>query len=139
MDNENNILNQEMVDKIVSEVSKKMKTKSTGSWMSKLLDKDNEKVSSSNFYLISVTIVGLLLLIVPMIVLIIEAIYNHTVATDLNGMAAYIASVATLFATGGVVKGWINYNDNKTKRTQIEHNSSCCEESECQINEDSNN
>ena len=34
--------------------------------------------------------------------------------TDLSGMAAYIGSVAGLFATGGVVKGWISYNDSKT-------------------------
>ena len=109
------INNTEIIDKITNEVTKKLKNKSTGSWFSKLLDKDNNKVSSSNFYLISVTVVGLLLLIVPMIVLIIEAICNHTVATDLNGMAAYIVSVSTLFATGGIVKGWINSSDNKAK------------------------
>jgi hypothetical protein len=83
-------------------------------WWKRLLDKNDTTVSSSSFYLVSVTLVGLLLLFVPMIVLIIEVIYNHTVATDLNGMAAYIASVAGLFASGGIVKGWISYNDSKT-------------------------
>ena len=109
------INNTEITDKITNEVTKKLNNKSTASQLSTLLDKDNNKVSSSNFYLISVTVVGLLLLIVPMIVLIIEAICNHTVTTDLNGMAAYIVSVSTLFATGGIVKGWINSSDNKAK------------------------
>lgn len=83
-------------------------------WWKRLLNKNDTSVSSSSFYLVAVTIVGLLLLLVPMIVLVIEVIYNHTIQTDLSGMAAYIGSVAGLFATGGVVKGWISYNDSKT-------------------------
>ncbi len=83
-------------------------------WWKRLLDKNDSSVSSSSFYLVAVTLVGLLLLIVPMIVLCIEVWFNHTIQTDLNGMAAYIAAVAGLFATGGVVKGWISYNDSKT-------------------------
>lgn len=90
------------------------KIEKNNGWWKRLLDKNDTTVSSSSFYLVSVTLVGLLLLFVPMVVLIIEVIYNHTVATDLNGMAAYIASVAGLFASGGIVKGWISYNDSKT-------------------------
>lgn len=96
-------------------------------WWKKLLDKNDTTVSSSSFYLISVTIVGLLLLLVPMIVLIVEVIFNHTVQTDLNGMAAYITSVAALFATGGIVKGWISYNDSKTNIEKYKHENSDCE------------
>lgn len=96
-------------------------------WWKKLLDKNDTTVSSSSFYLVSVTIVGLLLLLVPMIVLVIEVIYNHTVQTDLNGMAAYITSVAALFATGGIVKGWISYNDSKTNIEKYKHENSECE------------
>ena len=90
------------------------KIEKNNGWWKRLLDKNDTTVSSSSFYLVSVTLVGLLLLFVPMVVLIVEVIYNHTVATDLNGMAAYIASVAGLFASGGIVKGWISYNDSKT-------------------------
>lgn len=96
-------------------------------WWKKLLDKNDTTVSSSSFYLVSVTIVGLLLLLVPMIVLIVEVIFNHTVQTDLNGMAAYITSVAALFATGGIVKGWISYNDSKTNIKKYKHENSDCE------------
>jgi len=96
-------------------------------WWKKLLDKNDTSVSSSSFYLVSVTIVGLLLLIVPMIVLIVEVIFNHTVQTDLNGMAAYITSVAALFATGGIVKGWISYNDSKTNMEKYKHENYDCD------------
>ena len=82
-------------------------------WWRRLLDKNDSSVSSTSFYLVSVTLIGLLLLLVPIVVLIIEVINNHTVTTDLNGMAAYIASVAGLFASGGIVKGWISYNESK--------------------------
>ena len=30
----------------------------------------------------------------------------HTIATDLNGMAAYIAAVAGIFASAGITKAW---------------------------------
>lgn len=96
-------------------------------WWKRLLDKNDTTVSSSSFYLVSVTLVGLLLLFVPMIVLIVEVIYNHTVATDLNGMAAYIASVAGLFASGGIVKGWISYNDSKTNMEKYKHENYDCD------------
>lgn len=46
------------------------------------------------------------MLLVPVVVLIFEVFYNHTITTDLNGMAAYVASVASLFATAGLTKAW---------------------------------
>lgn len=109
-------LTYEEVVEIANNVNKIIdkKIKIHNGFFTRLLDKNDTSVSSSSFYLVSVTLVGLLLLLVPMVVLIIEVIYNHTVATDLNGMAAYIASVAGLFASGGIVKGWISYNDSKT-------------------------
>lgn len=70
------------------------------------LIQNNTGISSKNFFLISVTIVGILLLIVPIIVLLIEVISEHTIHTDLNGMAAYIASVAGIFASAGITKAW---------------------------------
>lgn len=103
------------------------KIEQNNGWWRRLLDKNDTTVSSSSFYLVSVTLVGLLLLFVPMIVLIVEVIYNHTVATDLNGMAAYIASVAGLFASGGIVKGWISYNDSKTNMEKYKHENSDCD------------
>lgn len=77
------------------------------------LVKNNTGVSSKNFFLVSVTLVGLLLLIVPAIVLLIEIITTHTISTDLNGMAAYIAAVAGVFASAGITKAWSEKYENR--------------------------
>lgn len=63
-------------------------------------------VSSKSFFLVVVTIVGVILLLVPAVILVIEVVYNHTITTDLNGMAAYIGAVAGVFATAGITKAW---------------------------------
>lgn len=75
------------------------------SMLSKLL-RNNSGYSSKSFFLISITAIGLLLLLVPVFVLTIEAWYNHTIQTNLSDMAAYIAAVAAIFASGGITKAW---------------------------------
>lgn len=74
-------------------------------WLIKLVQ-NNTGVSSKNFFLVCVTIVGIMLLIVPVIVLLVEIFTTHTINTDLNGLAAYIASVAGIFASAGITKAW---------------------------------
>ena len=74
-------------------------------YISKLIS-NNTGVSSKNFFLVAATIIGLILLLVPVVLLIIEVCYNHTIQTDLNGLAAYIASVAGIFASAGITKAW---------------------------------
>lgn len=75
------------------------------SFFSKII-RNNTGVSSKNFFLVAVTMVGLMLLMVVIVVLLVEVFYNHTIQTDLNGLAAYIGSVAGLFATAGITKAW---------------------------------
>lgn len=70
------------------------------------LIRNNTGISSKNFFLVSVTLIGLVLLIVPIIILLIESINNHTIQTDLNGLAAYIGAVAGIFASAGITKAW---------------------------------
>lgn len=72
----------------------------------KKLIRNNTGVSSKNFFLVVVTIIGCILLIVPAIILIIEVISNKTIQTDLNGLAAYIGAVAGVFASAGITKAW---------------------------------
>lgn len=81
-------------------------------WFIKLI-KNNTGVSSKNFFLVTVTIVGILLLIVPIVVLLIEVINNKTIQTDLGGMAQYIAAVAGIFASAGITKAWSEKYENK--------------------------
>lgn len=63
-------------------------------------------VSSKSFFLVAVTLTGLLLLSIPAVILLVEILYSHTIKTDLNGLAAYIGAVAGLFATAGITKAW---------------------------------
>lgn len=44
------------------------------------------------------------MLLVPVFALTIEAIYMHTITTDLTGMAAYIGAVSAVLASGGFTK-----------------------------------
>lgn len=74
-------------------------------YLNKLIS-NNTGVSSKNFFLVVITFIGCLLLLVPVFALTIEAIFMHTIATDLSAMAAYIGSVASLFATAGITKAW---------------------------------
>lgn len=74
-------------------------------FISKLV-KNNTGYSSKNFFLIVVTCIGFILLLVPAIVLLVEVYYNHTIQTNLEGMAAYISSVAAIFASAGITKAW---------------------------------
>lgn len=76
-----------------------------GNFFSKLVQQ-NSGYSSKSFFLIVVTIVGTLLLAVPIFALVIEAWYNHTISTDLNGVAAYIGAVAAVFTSVGITKVW---------------------------------
>lgn len=52
---------------------------------------------------------------IPAMVLTIEVVYNHTIQTDLQGMAAYIGAVAGLFATAGITKAWSEKYENKDR------------------------
>lgn len=79
----------------------------------------NSGVSSKSFFLVVVTIIGCFLLIIPGVAILIEVICNHTVATDLNGLAAYIGSVAGVFASAGITKAWSEkYENNRNKENE---------------------
>ena len=84
------------------------------------LIRNNTGVSSKNFFLVVVTIIGCILLIIPAVILIVEVFYNHTIATNLDGMAAYIAAVAAIFTSAGITKAWPErYESNKTKGDNV--------------------
>ena len=84
-------------------------------YFKQLVEKDNG-ISSKSFFLVVVTIIGFILLLVPAIILIVEVCCNHTIQTDLNGLAAYIGAVAGVFASAGITKAWSEkYECNKCK------------------------
>lgn len=89
---------------IMARTAKKKKEKKMG--LFRALITNNSGLSSKSFFLVSVTVIGMILLMVPAFVLIMEVVFTHTIATDLAGMAAYIGAVAGLFATAGITKAW---------------------------------
>ena len=89
-----------------------------GNLFSKLVQ-NNSGVSSKNFFLVTVTIIGCILLLVPAVLLTVEIIYTHTIHTDLNGLAAYIGSVAGVFASAGITKAWSEMYEIKPKDSTV--------------------
>ena len=97
-------------------------SKKKKSYFAKLIS-NNTGVSSKNFFLIVVTLIGCLLLLVPVFTLIFEVIFTHTIATSIEGFASYIAAVAGLFATAGITKAWSEkyekpYNSQEIKESE---------------------
>ena len=110
------------LDEIKKVVFKKKNIDRGEGFLSKLI-KSNTGISSKNFFLVAVTIIGCLLLLVPGFTLIVEVIFTHTIATDLSGMAAYIGAVASLFATAGITKAWsekFEHHQGNHRKTKID-------------------
>lgn len=89
--------------------------------LTKLIE-GNTQFSSVNMFLIATTIIGCILLIIPIIGLSVDILYNHTITIDLNGLAAYIVAVAGIFATGGIANAWTEYSYNKYNRNIFSDN-----------------
>lgn len=102
------------------DVNDPTKTLASDSYVNKLIKSDNN-VSVGNFFLVACTIIGLLLLTVPLFALVIEAWFNHTITTDLTGMASYIVAVSSIFTVGGLTHGWTNWAENKFKSINKDH------------------
>ena len=79
----------------------------------KKLIANNTGVSSKNFFLVVITMIGCVLLAVPAFALTFEVLTNATITTSLEGFASYIAAVGTLFATAGITKAWSERYEHK--------------------------
>lgn len=75
---------------------------------------NNTGVSSKNFFLVCVTLVGILLLLVPVVIIVWEMAKNGSVSTNINDWAAYIAAVAGVFTSAGITKAWSEMSEKKT-------------------------
>jgi hypothetical protein len=68
------------------------------------LIRNDTGVSSKSAALVVITIISVLLLIIVGVILIVEISYNHTISTDLNGLAAFVGSIAGLLVSVGLPK-----------------------------------
>lgn len=90
---------------IVSKGSKRNKD----TFFNKLL-KEDTNVSMINFFLISTLAVGVILLFVPVIGMLTDIWYNHTMTINMSDMALYISAVAAIFAAGGITSSWTEWS-----------------------------
>ena len=81
-----------------------------GKLMAKLnftnLINNNTGVSSKNFFLIAITLIGAVLLIMLIISIIVDLIHNGKVTMSWADMGMFVGSVSTMFCTAGITKAW---------------------------------
>lgn len=110
-------------------MAKNKKRKKKQGFFERLITKNNG-FSSKSFFLVVVTIIGCILLFVPVIILCVEIYFNHTIQTDITGLAAYIGAVAAIFASAGVTKAYGERYDRQNERYDNEHEHDAFEEPE---------
>lgn len=79
------------------------------------LVKENNNVSALNFFLIATLAVGVILLFIPIIGILVDIWFNHTITINLSDMALYIGAVAGIFASGGLTSAWTEFSYSKYK------------------------
>ena len=82
---------------------KKNKEKKVLSFFRKLVE-NNTGVSSKNFFLVCVTIIGCFTILVFDVAVLIEVIRTNTISTDLVGMAACFTAISSGFIGAGFAK-----------------------------------
>lgn len=97
------------------------KKEDNDNYFSKLV-KENNNVSALNFFLLSTLFVGIILLIVPIIGMLVDIFFNHTMTINLSDMALYIGAVAGIFASGGLTSAWTEFSYSKFKVAPLDEN-----------------
>ena len=81
-----------------------------GKLMAKLnftnLINNNTGVSSKNFFLIAITLIGAVLLAMVIISIVVDLIHNGTVTMSWADMGMFVGSVSTMFCAAGITKAW---------------------------------
>lgn len=106
-----------MLKKVISfipSIMNKTAIKNTDSFFTKLI-KEDTNVSMMNFFLIATLAVGVILLFVPVIGLLVDIWFNHTITINLSDMALYVGAVAGIFAAGGLSSSWTEFAYSKYK------------------------
>lgn len=85
----------------------------------KKLLKEDTNVSAMNFFLIATLAVGVLLLFIPVIGMLVDIWFNHTMTINLSDLGSYIVAVAGIFAAGGLSSAWTEWSYSKYKISPI--------------------
>lgn len=105
------------------------KNKVRQNFLTKLI-KDDTSYSVKNFFLLATTAISVILLIPLPYILFVEVHFNHTIATDFGGMAAYITAIAGLMASAGITNAWTEHSENKYRAERNKNNNTIQEEIE---------
>ena len=63
-----------------------------------------------------------MLLFVPVIGMIVDIWFNHTMTINLSDMGVYIGAVAAIFASGGLTSAWTEFSYSKFKIPPLDEN-----------------
>lgn len=75
--------------------------------------KENNNINPMYLYLLGVGAIGVMLLFIPVIGMLVDIWYNHTMTINLSDMSIYIGGVATLFISGGIPAALAEYSYSK--------------------------
>lgn len=89
-----------------------MKSSKKDNYMNKLIKTDNN-YSIVGFFLIITIIIGIVMIAIAGVAIVVDLYYHHSISVDLNGLAAYITSIAGVFASGGFTYAWTMWSTNK--------------------------
>jgi len=106
---------------IFNAIACKLMKKKQDNYFSKLVKEDNN-VSALNFFLIATLAVGVILLFIPIIGILVDIWFNHTITINLSDMAMYIGAVAGIFASGGLTSAWTEFSYSKYKVPVLDEN-----------------
>ena len=90
-----------------------MNKTSKKSFFGRLLDKNDTSTSLSSCLIVLIMLMASLLLFLVIFSIGIEAWYNHTVASDINGWSLFVGAITSLIATAAGLKWGINHTDKK--------------------------
>lgn len=102
-----------MFKKLLKLVPGLMKSKKKKESFFDKLIKEDTNVSMMNFFLIATLAIGVILLFVPVVGMLVDIWFNHTMTINMSDMALYIGAVAGIFAAGGLSSSWTEWSYSK--------------------------
>ena len=114
-----------------------MHKKQDGFWTK--LVKEDTNVSVMNFFLMATLGVGVLLLFIPVVAMVGDLWYNHTLTINMSDLGMYIGAVAGIFAAGGLSSAWTEFAYSKYNIPPITEEDMARSESNAELIRDENN
>ena len=92
-----------------------------------------------NFFLMATLGVGVLLLFIPVVAMVVDLWYNHTLTINMSDLGMYIGAVAGIFAAGGLSSAWTEFAYSKYNIPPITEEDMARSESNAELIRDENN